>query len=240
MIEADVSLKIIGVVHSCFRKRFGIPRQPGLIPEAKGEIELFPLYGGEQTVRGLEAFSHIWVLFLFHGNMDEGWKPMVRPPRLGGKKRVGVFASRSPFRPNPVGMSVVTLDKVVHEKGRTVIHISGVDLMDGTPVLDIKPYIPYTDIVTGAAGGYASEEPQIKMVVRFEEGAGKRCEELEKESYEGLSRFIEKILQSDPRPAWYKPHHGSRRPGFVVNIWNFEVWWQVKGDEIIVTSIEDA
>lgn len=233
--DLEISLKPIGVVRSCFRKKFGIPRQPGLVPEATAAIELFPPYDNEQTLRGLEGFSHIWVLFIFHDSMEAEWKPTVRPPRLGGKKKVGVFASRSPFRPNPVGMSALELKKFGKEKGKTVLHVRGVDLLDGTPVIDIKPYIPYSDSIVEADGGYAGDEPEHKFAVSFSEEAQMECDELEGKGYAGLGSMAVSILRSDPRPAFYKPCHNRAR--FVLNLWDLDLEWKVEGDKIIIMKI---
>ncbi len=137
----------IGIVRSCFREKFGIPRQPGLAPAARATLELLPPHNQPAAVRGLEDFSHVWLVFVFHGVPASRWQPTVRPPRLGGNRRLGVFATRSPFRPNPIGLSVVALDRIVTGQGRVALHLSGVDVLDGTPVLDIKPYLPYADRV---------------------------------------------------------------------------------------------
>ena len=136
------SFPTIATAHTCYRTKFGIPRQSGLVDEGKGYLELLPPYNQPNTVRGLEEFSHIWVLFVFSENLRDGWKATVRPPRLGGDKRLGVFATRSPFRPAPIGLSAMKLDNIeIRPRGRILLHVSGVDLLDGTPVLDIKPYI---------------------------------------------------------------------------------------------------
>ncbi|NQY65973.1 MAG: tRNA (N6-threonylcarbamoyladenosine(37)-N6)-methyltransferase TrmO [Alteromonadaceae bacterium] len=144
----EISFHVIGKVHSPYKEKFAIPRQPGLASCAKGVIELIDQANNIDLVRGLEQFSHLWVLFIFHATQQQGWKPLVRPPRLGGNKKMGVLATRSTFRPNPIGMSVVKLDKVSVENNKVLIHISGLDLLDQTPVIDIKPYLAYSDIVS--------------------------------------------------------------------------------------------
>ncbi|MCW9025395.1 MAG: tRNA (N6-threonylcarbamoyladenosine(37)-N6)-methyltransferase TrmO, partial [Gammaproteobacteria bacterium] len=161
----------VGVVQSCFKEKFGIPRQPGLIAEARASIKILPPYDRDEAFVGLDEFSHIWVLFIFHQCLRDTWKPTVRPPRLGGNKRVGVFASRSTHRPNSVGMSVVKLDNICRDHNGLVLSISGVDLMEGTPVIDIKPYLPYADNITGATGGYAPAAPECQQHVTFTEQA---------------------------------------------------------------------
>ena len=154
------SFPVIGVMHSCFMAKFGVPRQPGLIPEATGYIELQPPFNQPNTVRGLEQFSHLWLCFVFHHNLRDGWKATVRPPRLGGDTRLGVFATRSPFRPSPIGLSVVKLQHLeLKDHGIIRIHVQGQDLVDGTPIIDIKPYIPYTDAIPDANAGFAADSP---------------------------------------------------------------------------------
>lgn len=156
------TLNPIGKVRTPYKEKFAIPRQPSLAPDVVTELHLIDEMNNEATVRELEQFSHLWLLFLFDQNIEAGWKPTVRPPRLGGNKRVGVFASRSTFRPNAIGMSAVELKEVVIEKGNVVIRLGNVDLVDGTPIIDIKPYIPYSDSIPEAKGGYAEAAPQSK------------------------------------------------------------------------------
>ena len=145
-MEKGLELKIIGHVRTDFTSKFGIPRQSGLIEELKGTIVMEPEYREPAAFKGLSDFSHIWLIWEFSENLRDGWSPTVRPPRLGGNKRVGVFATRSPFRPNALGLSCVKLEQIeMDEKLGPVLHISGADLMDGTPVFDIKPYLPFVD-----------------------------------------------------------------------------------------------
>ena len=161
------SFEPVGVIHSCFKEKFGIPRQPGLAPDARAVLELLPPYNRAEAVRGLEGFSHVWLSFIFHACLGEPWKPTVRPPRLGGNRRLGVFATRSTHRPNPIGLSAVELEKIEAAPGRVLLHLKGVDLLDGTPVLDIKPYLPYSDNIPGALGGFAPEMPAAPFEVSF-------------------------------------------------------------------------
>lgn len=190
----------IGRVRTCFGEKFAVPRQPGLCPAAWGELVFEKEYRSEEALRGLEGFSHLWLIFHFHQTADRGWSPTVRPPRLGGNQRVGVFASRSTFRPNGLGLSLVRLEGIDRECGDgPVLRLGGVDLVDGTPIFDVKPYLPYAEAPEGARGGYAEEAP-LRLKV---EGI---------EQLEGLSerdrRVIEEALSLDPRPA------GARRePG---------------------------
>ena len=224
----------VAVMKSCFRTKFGIPRQPGLVPEALGEIEFIPPFNQENVVRGLSAFSHIWVLFVFDKSIREHWKATVRPPRLGGDKRVGVFASRSPFRPNPIGLSVVKLNEIVCKNGRVVLKVQGVDILDGTPILDVKPYIPYCDSHPDAIGGYADSEPPVQLEVEFSQKARDVCNDLEK-SMPGFASMVEKLIRTNPRPA-YQDELG-REYGIFLN--DYEAVFTVDGNRAIVLEIRN-
>ena len=138
-METDFTFHPIGVIRSCFTEKFGIPRQPGLVPAARATLEVFSPYDRDEAFRNLDEFSHLWVIFVFHGIPAGKWRPTVRPPRLGGNRRTGVFATRSGFRPNPIGMSAVSLEGIRRHNGKLLLELSGIDLLDRTPVLDIKP-----------------------------------------------------------------------------------------------------
>ncbi len=209
----DHLFKNIAVVHSPFRQKFGITRQPGLCPSVTGQIELLPPYDHPDTVRGLNGFSHIWILFVFHAIEKEKWNPLVRPPRLGGNERVGVFASRSTHRPNPIGQSVVKLEKIENKNHRLILHISGHDLLDGTPVLDIKPYLPYVENIPHASSGFLKRTDFIPLQVSFTEAARAQCQQWEKENQQPLCDMLIEILQQDPRPAYHKKTTADREYG---------------------------
>lgn len=187
----------IATVRSCFGEKFAIPRQPGLCPSAWGSLVFHPEYRSPEAVRGIEGFSHLWLVFGFHETVDQGWKPTVRPPRLGGNQRVGVFASRSTFRPNGLGLSLVRLEGVDHSASDgPVLLLAGLDLLDGTPIYDVKPYLPYAEAIPEAVGGYAGEELSRMPV------------EISPEAVEGFSRLpsraravVMEALSLDPRPA---------------------------------------
>ena len=169
----------IGIIHSCFTEKFGIPRQSGLVSEAPAEVEIVAPYNREEAFRGLETFSHIWILFVFHGLKAKNWKPCVRPPRLGGNQRIGVFATRSGFRPNRIGLSSVALMNITYENSRITLSVKGGDFLDQTPVLDIKPYLPYADIIPSAVGGFAAEAPPSTTAIEFSPQARATCREKE-------------------------------------------------------------
>jgi tRNA-Thr(GGU) m(6)t(6)A37 methyltransferase TsaA len=187
-----MTLDPIGIVHSCFGGKFGVPRQPGLCPSAWGRLVFHETYRSPEAIRGIEGFSHLWLIFGFHETIDQAWKPTVRPPRLGGNRRVGVFASRSTFRPNGLGLSLVRLEGV---DGNDLL-LGGVDLLDGTPVYDIKPYLPYAESIPDAAAGFAADEiPRLEIKLADEAA----------ETFANLPErdqaVIREALALDPRPA---------------------------------------
>ncbi len=225
----------IGHIHSCFKQKFGIPRQPGLVREATAILEMAPEFSQMEAFRRLADFSHIWVLFVFHGTLGQGWSPSVRPPRLGGNRRVGVFASRSGFRPNPIGQSAVELVSIEKSPGKIRLHLKGVDLLDGTPVLDVKPYLPYADSLPLARSGFAPDPPPKTMAVRFSDEAARTCRLLEAQSHPRLEPLIIDLLALDPRPG-YTPD--SEKRSFGMRLWDLNIRFQVLHDHIEVTSIE--
>ncbi|NLU12140.1 MAG: tRNA (N6-threonylcarbamoyladenosine(37)-N6)-methyltransferase TrmO [Gammaproteobacteria bacterium] len=190
----------IGYVRSCFKEKFAIPRQPLLAPAAQGCIELLPPYDQADAIAGLEEISHIWVIFLFHKTLDKVPRLKVRPPRLGGNKSIGVFASRATHRPNGIGQSAVRLERA--EPGR--LWISGIDLLDGTPVLDIKPYVPYADHLPMAHNAIADHAPTL-ITVNWQPSALQQAEQHAQRLQQPLSALIEQCLAQDPRPAYQQP-----------------------------------
>ncbi len=225
----------IGIIRSCFPEKFGVPQQPRLVPAATAELELLGPYARAEAVRGLEAFSHLWVLFLFHHNLAEGWRPTVRPPRLGGRTRVGVFASRSPFRPNPIGLSAVELLGVQTDPGRVLLRLRGVDLVDGTPVLDIKPYLPHTDAIPDARDGYARAAAPARLAVRFSDTATQEIRQLDPEGSQQLATLIEQVVQQDPRPGYLDRY--PERTRFGLRLYDLEVSWRLEGRTAWVVAV---
>ncbi|WDP91998.1 MAG: tRNA (N6-threonylcarbamoyladenosine(37)-N6)-methyltransferase TrmO [Desulfobacter sp.] len=233
-----VQLAPVGILHTCFKEKFGIPRQPNLVGTARGTLEFYPEFAREEAVRELERFSHIWLVFLFHKNMKKEkpqWSPMVRPPRLGGNKKVGVFASRSPFRPNPIGLSCVALDRVEITDRGPMLHLSGVDILDKTPVLDIKPYIPYSDILPDARDGFAQGPPPVRLRVGFSDRAEAQVREKEKEFPE-IRTVITGMLENDPRPAYAGDNDPERIYG--IRVFDVDVKWMVNGKAVDVVSLD--
>lgn len=228
-----LQIEPIGIIHSCFTEKFGIPRQPGMVKSSSAILELFPVYNREEMLRSIDQFSHIWVHFQFHQTVAEGWKPTVRPPWLGGKKRVGVFATRSPHRPNHLGMSAVRLEGVVRGKGKFLLELSGIDFLDETPVIDIKPYIPYSDSISSATCGYArGQQPDIKVVLSAK--AEDFCRIYQLETGRILLPLIKELLGQDPRPASQK----KNRSEFGMQLWDVNIRWRVEDDYFFVKECE--
>ncbi|MDD0841389.1 tRNA (N6-threonylcarbamoyladenosine(37)-N6)-methyltransferase TrmO [Pseudomonas sp. Gutcm_11s] len=207
----------VGFVRSCFKEKFAIPRQPQLAPAARGVLELVPPFDRAEAIEGLEQVSHVWLLFLFHQALEDKPRLKVRPPRLGGNASMGVFATRATHRPNGIGQSVVKLDKV--EPGR--LWLSGIDLLDGTPVLDIKPYVPYADQVPDASNRIA-DAPPPQVALEWDDAALQQASEHALRLNEPLVQLIEQCLAQDPRPAYQVPEP-ERRYG--VLLWDVQVRW---------------
>ena len=207
-----MELRPVARVHTDFAGKFGIPRQSGLVPELTAVLEFLPEFRSPEAVRGLEAYTHLWLIWEFSANADKGWSPTVRPPRLGGNKRVGVFASRSPFRPNPLGLSCVRLLEVRMDPAKgPLLLLGGADLMDGTPVYDIKPYVPYADSHPEASGGFTDEVDWHPLEVDF---PGELLERFPADKREALLG----VLAQDPRPAYQEDP--KRVYGFTFGGWD--------------------
>ncbi|WP_440468600.1 tRNA (N6-threonylcarbamoyladenosine(37)-N6)-methyltransferase TrmO [Pseudomonas sp. YH-1] len=223
----------IGHVRSCFKEKFAIPRQPQLAPAATGVLELLPPFDTGDAVEGLEQVSHVWLIFLFHQALEDKPRLKVRPPRLGGNQSMGVFATRATHRPNGLGQSVVKLEKV--EPGR--LWLSGIDLLDGTPVIDIKPYVPYADIVADARNAIA-DTPPAPIAVHWSDEALRQAHEHGLRLRQPVRELIEQCLAQDPRPAYQKPPP-ERRYG--VRLWDLDVHWHYPADgEIRVLDVQRA
>jgi tRNA-Thr(GGU) m(6)t(6)A37 methyltransferase TsaA len=207
----------VGFVRSCFKEKFAIPRQPQLAPAARGVLELVAPFDQPQAIEGLEQVSHVWLLFVFHQALETQPRLKVRPPRLGGNQSLGVFATRSTHRPNGLGQSVVKLDKV--EPGR--LWLSGIDLLDGTPVLDIKPYVPYADCLPNAVNLIAAAPPAL-IEVQWATAALNDAQSHGLRLQEPLVALIEQCLAQDPRPAYQQPGP-ERRYG--TRLWDLQVRW---------------
>lgn len=205
-----LSLTPIAYTRSCFQDKFGVPRQPGLTKHAHAELVIEPPFDREDAFRGLESASHLWLVFQFHEAVRAEWRPVVRPPRLGGNKKMGVFASRSPFRPNSLGLSVVRNEGLDRHNGRLVLKISDHDLIEGTPILDIKPYLPFADALPEASLGWAEEEPIERLNVCFSAEAEQQLAGLSGTDYPDLRGLIEDVVSYDPRPSFRRGRDEER------------------------------
>lgn len=232
----EFHFKPVGVIHSCFKEKFGIPRQPGIATQARATLELIAPFNRPEALTELDGFSHIWVIFVFHEAMRDEWRPTVRPPRLGGNKRIGVFASRSPFRPNPIGLSVVALEKIECGNGRCLLHLRGADLLEGTPVLDVKPYVPYVDALPEADGAFAAEPP-VPISVVFSEKAEAQCAERERTGTPGLRQLIKQVISQDPRPAYQAGDENDNGKRFGMCLYDFDLQWQVTSGQAEVLEL---
>ena len=221
-------MKVIARIRSDFPEKFGIPRQSGLVPQLRAKIVFEPEFRNADALRGIEGFSHLWLIWQFSAAVRETWSPTVRPPRLGGNERVGVFATRSPFRPNAVGLSCVKLEGVAHEEGSgDVLIVLGADLMDGTPIYDVKPYLPYADAHPEARGGFA---PSPKETVAVD------CPpELLAALPEGQREALLGVLAQDPRPQYQ--HDPERVYGMSFGGW--DVKFRVCGERLEVLSLTE-
>lgn len=233
LVQMDYSIEPIGIIHTPFKEKFAVPRQPRLAPSATSKIELLNQANSLDAVRGIEQFSHLWLIFLFDKNLDASWSPTVRPPRLGGNERVGVFASRSPFRPNGLGMSAVEFRGIHQENGQVCIELGSTDLVDGTPIIDIKPYIPYSDSIPEANGGFAASEPK-QLPVNFSELAKQQLRFHAHKTQ--VQAVICEVLGQDPRPAYKKSQQDSKE--YAVNLFDLNVKFTVNANLVTVTSIE--
>jgi len=223
----DVNIQVIARMHSDFSTKFGIPRQSGLVEELRSTIVFEPEFRNPDALRGIEDFSHLWIIWQFSEAVRQGWSPTVRPPRLGGNTRMGVFATRSPFRPNNLGLSSVRLLDVEHtEKYGTVLHVGGADLMDGTPIFDIKPYIPYGDCHPQATGGFTDHTGSFLLQVEFPEHLLIRLPEDKRSAAIG-------VLSHDPRPSYQRK--ADRIYGLTFA--GFDIRFQVVEDTLTVLDV---
>lgn len=221
-------MKIIGHIETDFNTKFGLPRQSGMCDGLRGRIILEPEYRREEAFRGLEGFSHIWVLWKFSEAEREEWSPTVRPPRLGGNKRMGVFATRSPFRPNNIGLSCVKLDRIAYDEDVSpVLYVSGIDMMNGTPVLDIKPYVPVADCIPEATDGFTAQTKDYSLEVNFPQNL---LEILPEEKRTGAIQ----MLSQDPRPAYIE----DEKRFFGVQYAGYDIRFYVKENILTVCDVK--
>lgn len=224
----DIVIHPIARMRSDFPTKFGIPRQSCLVPELRSTIVFEPEFRNPDTLRGIEGYTHLWLIWQFSEAVRQEWSPTVRPPRLGGNTRMGVFATRSPFRPNSLGLSCVRLLGIEHtDKNGTVIHVAGADLMDGTPIFDIKPYIPYSDSHPDASGGFTDTAGEFLLKVDFPETLLSILPEEKRDAAKA-------VLSHDPRPSY------QRKPERIygINFAGYDIRFRVDGDVLTVQSVE--
>lgn len=230
---------VIGVIRSPFKDKFGVPRQASLVASAKGSIQVPWTSDFWMAIQGLEQFSHLWIVFIFHEHGGKSWKPSIRPPRMGGKQKVGVLASRSPHRPNPIGLSAVRLHAIevisINKKKWIDIKIEGLDLIDGTPVIDIKPYLPYADSIPEASSGWAKDQIKTYPVI-FSQAA----EDFLKQKSETRQLIID-VLEIDPRPAYMQRRNPVETivdpKSFGIEIEGHEVKYSIEGGHFTVKEV---
>ena len=222
-----MELKVIARIHTEFPDKFGIPRQSGLVPSLRGEIVFEPEFRTMDAVRGLEEFSHIWLLWEFSQAKKDGYALTVTPPRLGGKIRKGVFATRAPYRPNPIGLSSVQLERIYYDKKRgPVLVVLGADLLDGTPIYDIKPYLPYADAHPDASGGFGEAHREDEIQVVF-------SEELLIRMPEHLRESAQAVLRQDPRAAY------NKKPDYVygMSFGGYDIRFVIEDEVLVVKDV---
>lgn len=230
-LDSSFDLKPIGYVKSPFKQKFGLPRQANLI-EHRCRLKIIPPFNDINAFRGLSEFSHIWVIYLFDQNRETSWRPLIRPPRLGGNDKIGVFASRSSFRPNNLAMSVVELFDIKQNGAEILLETSMIDAVDGTPFVDIKPYVQYSDRID-AKSSYAAQEPEQTLSVQFSDQSIAEISAAES-NYPGLMSLVEQTLALDPRPAF---KGGADSKTYRITIYDYDLEFQVEGDEAKVIAL---
>lgn len=235
MTIMKAQIDTIAVISTPFRQKFAIPRQPNLA-NAEGVITPTDEYSDFEMVRGLEGFSHLWLLFLFHENMSRGWKPLVKAPRLGGNAKTGVLATRSTHRPNNIGMSVVKNTGIEKVGNRWQLTVSGVDLLDSTPIIDIKPYLPYADIIPTASETLTQAAPIPQRSVAFTPQAQADCMHAQK-THPDLYTLIIQLLAQDPRPA-YRHNLETDDKVYCVQLYKFDVRFVVENGTVVVKAVD--
>jgi tRNA-Thr(GGU) m(6)t(6)A37 methyltransferase TsaA len=233
----EFTYKTIATLRGPYKQKFAIPRQPNLVPEAMGELVFEKEFADANGLRALDQFSHLWLIWHFHETSAQGWSPLVHPPRLGGKEKVGVFASRSPFRPNSIGLSVVRNLGSAEVDGKLALRVGGIDIVDETPILDIKPYVTYADSIADAESGFANEQPGSQRTISFSASAMQDLTASAAE-YPRLRDFIVAVLQQDPRPAWRVQANDDKQYG--MTLYDFNIKWQFSGDKIEVKAIKSS
>lgn len=238
-MQRSFTIDAIAIAHTPFQQKFAIPRQAGLI-DVPAQIELLPPYNQAIAVKGLEQVSHIWLSFMFHQHLAHKPQLQVRPPRLGGNEKIGVFATRSSFRPNAMGQSVVRLESIEQQGDKLLLHVRGLDVLDGTPIVDIKPYLPYADIVQQAHNAIASEKPKKTVRVIWQAQATQQLQQLDAEKFTQMHSWISDLIAYDPRPAYRSQSHGDKE-SYAMRFYHLDIHWIVaRSKEAHITLIQRA
>jgi tRNA-Thr(GGU) m(6)t(6)A37 methyltransferase TsaA len=234
-----VHLTPVATIRSCYPERFGVPRQSGLVKSARASIVMPNTDFNRLSIRGLEAFSHLWIVFVFHQQRYQRAKPLVNPPRLGGKTSIGVFATRSPNRPNPIGLSAVEMINIEASGDELLIHIKSGDFLDGTPVIDIKPYVPFVDALPHAHSDWAPQAEPTLPVIWHEDAARARDDfAASHTALPALIPVIEETIALDPRPAYERRRDGAVNQSWGMRISRYNIRWQVIDGTAIIVSID--
>ena len=223
-------IQAIGHITTPFQQKFAIPRQGQGLSLAKGQINFAEYINPQQALTGIEDFSHLWLMFLFHENLAQGFKQKVRPPRLGGNKKIGVFASRSSFRPNGIGLSLVRNLGLIDNR----LHVGEVDLLCNTPIIDIKPYLPYADIAISATAGYAAEKPANTLQITYADSAKQGLNEASHQ-YTDFMPLLASILAQDPRPAYKQLTTDDKI--YHLQLYDYDVHWRMQAEHILVVNV---
>ncbi len=221
-------VKVIAKIKSDFPSKFGVPRQSGLSKGLKSYVVFEDEYNSLDAVRGIEEFSHIWLLFYFDKADKKQYTPTVRPPKLGGNKRIGVFASRSPYRPNPIGLSLVKLTEVISKNGKLMLEVEGADLVDGTPILDIKPYLPYAESIGDAKGSFTESASKVRLYVDFPQDLIDKIDEKKRQA-------VKELLSLDPRPGY----HDDPLRVYGMEFDKYDIKFTVSGETLKVVSVDN-
>jgi len=229
----NFTFETIGVIHSCYKEKFGIPRQAGLVSSATASIEFLEPYNHPDMFIGLEDFSHIWISFVFDQHINKGFNNLVSPPRLNGKEQFGVYATRSPYRPNPIGLSVVELEQIEIKDDTVFLHIKGADILDQTPIIDIKPYIQYADSLENTNKGFTSNIKENQFIINFSDLVNKQIAIAEKTTPD-IKQFIKELLTQDPRPHYTK----SFKSHYSTKVYEYDLHWEISDLDIQVLSLE--
>lgn len=234
-MQSSFQVQPVAIARTAFRQKFAIPRQAGLV-NIPASIELLPPFNQAQAVAGLEQVSHIWLTFLFHQHLQQNVSLQVRPPRLGGNRKLGVFASRSSFRPNHIGQSVVKLDGISQSDKQLLLQVRGLDVLDGTPIIDIKPYLPYADSIADACNAIAAEPPAKTLEVVWPPQALQQLQQFAEHPLADIQQWITELIQYDPRPAYRGHETGSRH---AMSLFNLDIHWTMQAaQQACITRIE--